>query len=599
MMKNYFFAFLLAFFLIPSGIVKSQYVVQSPWLQNPDLLIGYVEDCADFWMPVEDDVYGGFFTDVGKSGNILNFNQKGIVPLSRDAYGFVRAFMMTGNEEYLEYARSALDFMYEHLWDDNYGGWYKTCNRNGSSPYTGNKTAFDQHYALLGITACYEATGDTADLAMLMKGYEFNEQFLWDPDPLEFGYYDQVIPSGFIGFDKSFNATVDAITTHVYNLYLITGQQKYLDRLLELQENIIDRLVSNMDSQAIGFAEKYHTDWTIDESETQTLMGHVLKTGWCLGRIHRASPDEEAVLAAVKLVEDVLENGYDHVYGGPYKDYNRVTGELYMYGAIDTAKAWWQMEQAITSGFMLYDILGHDKYLKMADESLDFFMNHFVDPVYGEVYADRARDGGRVQYPGGFWDENKGNLYKAAYHSIETGYYSYLYGKLLVKGQPAVLYYRYEPMNETRTVNLTPLAIDFSRLRVSSVTKDGETYSQFDPANRILEIPSGVGGLFEVTYELAGSNDIADSPVPGLVDLRLYPNPASQYLNIDLVLNSRSNMTLNVISGAGMPVHSFDYTGLTEGRNHLRIECQGWPPGIYFITLIFDRGTATARAIIR
>lgn len=93
----------------------------------------------------------------------------------------------------------------------------------------------------------------------------------------------------------------------------------------------------------------------------------------------------------------------------------------------------------------------------MADESLKFFMEYFVDPVYGEVYADRSREGGRVSYSGGFWDENKGSMGKAAYHSIETAYYSYLYAKLVLQRDTARLYYHFKPVNFERQIRMNPV----------------------------------------------------------------------------------------------------------------------------------------------
>jgi mannose/cellobiose epimerase-like protein (N-acyl-D-glucosamine 2-epimerase family) len=81
--------------------VDAQYNTQSEHFNNPELLLDYVQDCANFWSGVEDTSYGGFFTDIGRSGNILNSSTKGLVSLSRNAYGFSRAFMMTGDTSYL------------------------------------------------------------------------------------------------------------------------------------------------------------------------------------------------------------------------------------------------------------------------------------------------------------------------------------------------------------------------------------------------------------------------------------------------------------------------------------------------------------------
>jgi mannose/cellobiose epimerase-like protein (N-acyl-D-glucosamine 2-epimerase family) len=260
-------------------------------------------------------------------------------------------------------AASALNFMKLHLWDTTYGGWFANSSRSGSNPDTGVKKAFDQHYAMLGLMAFWEAINDTLVAATMDQSYTFIEDALWDDDPVNFGYFDKVSRSGVQGNDKSFNATVDAITTHLWNLWLLTGETRYHDRLVQLQQNIQMHLIASMRDNGIGFAEIYHYNWSEKSSERQTIMGHVLKTGWSLARIYRMTGDESALASARLLVDHVLQKGYDHKFGGPYKDYDRISGEMYLYGASDTAKAWWQIEQAITSGLLLWEITREVKYL--------------------------------------------------------------------------------------------------------------------------------------------------------------------------------------------------------------------------------------------
>jgi mannose/cellobiose epimerase-like protein (N-acyl-D-glucosamine 2-epimerase family) len=596
-MKYHFYCIILFIFL--SFHAKGQYIPTSQWFQEPELLIDYVEDCAAFWQGTADLTYDGYFMEIARDGSTYNPNaSKSIVQHSRLAYGFVRAFMLTGNTEYLDHAEEALEFMQQNLWDEDYGGWFSTCSRTGTNPYQGNKTAFDQHYALLGLTAMTEATLDPEWSELLMDGWDFNESALWDDQQGRMGYFHEVTRTGADGSNKSFNATVDAITTHVYNLYLMTGEQKYLDRLLGLQANILDYMVGNMDEQAIGFPEHFNTFWDIDEGQRGSLMGHVLKTGWCLARIYRLQPDPEVISGAEKLIKDVLDHGYDHQYGGPYKDFDRITGQMQMYGAIDTAKAWWQMEQAITGGLLLWEITGKDEYIEMADESLDFFMKEFVDPLYGEVYADRARDGGRVYYPGGYWDENKAGLWKSGYHSIETGYYGYLYGKLLVNWEPATLYYYFEPAEE-QSVRMNPLAIDFDRLKIESVMLNGEAYNDFDENSRILNISPSQPGLFAVTYKISGSqstNEYADIPFDFT---GVYPNPFSSHANIRLSLDRSSDVELRLTNTLGQSLVFWKKNDLLAGRHNIPIRGEDLQAGIYFITITANGFSQTRRCIVR
>lgn len=485
----------LTLIIFPFSVpVHAQYLIKSPYLQNPEKAIEYVDSCATFWLNTHDDARGGYFTYIDRYGNVTGTN-KNMLTQTRNTYGFVRAYMLTGDMTYLSMARKGLDFLYQHVWDSVNGGWFGDLDINGNptTPYA-DKSVFDQHYALLGISAYYEATANTGDWQWLLDGYAHNENFYWDNRPSYLGYYDTADFDGLDGRNKSFNATVDAITTHILYLYLLTGDQTYKNRLEQLADQIINHLVAGMDSQAIGFVEKYDSDWNWNDDEPMTIMGHVLKTAWCLARIYHIDPNDAYIPTAEKLVSEVLQKGYDNEFGGPYKDYNRITGEMMMWGNPDILKTWWAMEQAVTSGLQLYGITGDTLYLRMADESLDFFMKYFVDHEYGEAYMDRTRSGG---FAG---NEEKGNEWKAAYHSIELGYYIYLYGNLFVKHQPVSLHYYFVESSEDRNILLTPLAIDDSQLRIQQVLWEGQPYVNYDPNNRILVLPADVNGHFKVTY---------------------------------------------------------------------------------------------------
>lgn len=549
-MKKYL---LLTILLLSSYKIFAQYTPTSPYLLNPELSIGYTDSCANFWLQTWDSSIGGFFTNIDKFGNVISGwgTNKNMLTQSRNAYGLVRAYMLTGDTTYLSYAKNALEWMYEHAWDNTHGGWIQELNINGVpiNP-TANKTAFYQHYALLGIAAYYEATGDTTAWNWLIRGYEHLENFYWDDRPAYLGYYDQTNYTNTTAWNKSFNATVDAITTHLLYLYLMTEEEIYKERLLEIAEEIKLRLVASMPSQAIGFVEEFDSDWNWNNGETMTIMGHVLKAGWCLARVNQLFPDTSYISAAEYLIDDVWQNGYDDEYGGPYKDFNRMTGEMLLWGLGDSAKAWWQMEQAIVAGLQMYNLTHEDWYLQMADETINFFMQFFVDHENGEIYENRKRRGGIA------WNEAKGNSGKSGYHSIETGYYTYLYGNLLYKFQPAVLHYNFEPLQIDREFNLTPLAVNDSGLVISQVLLEGQSYTNYNPTSRILILPAGTGGHFTVTYEPIITNIAPDdiALAEGFELKQNYPNPFNPSTTLSFVIGHSSFVSLKVYDVLGNEV---------------------------------------------
>jgi mannose/cellobiose epimerase-like protein (N-acyl-D-glucosamine 2-epimerase family) len=576
--------------------IAAQPVLQSEHLADPALLVDYVDTSARFWLNVYDaDDDGGFFTNVDREGNVINAwgRNKNVMTQSRDAYAMVRAFQLTGDEAYLDYARGALDFMYAHGWDTANGGWFDRLGETGTplNP-NDNKSAFHAHYALLGPMAMVEATDSALDAEWLDRGYDWNEDHLWDERTDFFGYYDRVGRSGGGATGKSFNATVDALTTHALQRYLLTGDAAYRTRLEELAANMRDRLVASMDEQAIGFAEKYDSNWIPLASEQLTIMGHVLKTAWCFGRLYEVLGDDEYLALGEQVAQHVLDRGYDHAYGGPYKDYNRVTGQMQLWGIPDTTKAWWQMEQAVMAGLELYRHTGEDRWLAMADETMDFFMTYFADPVYGEVYADRTRYGEPVPQ----WGDHKGDGNKAGYHSTELGYYAYLQATLFVHGAEATLHYRFDAVPEARALRLNPLDVAEGTLRLTRVLLDGQPYDDYDADALTLHLAAGVGGHFEVGFE--ATEPVAAEPPAGPAAFTLEaaaPNPFAGRTRLAYTLDRPMPVRLSVLDLLGREVAVLADGAQPAGRHVATWEAAGLPSGVYLVRLTTPAGTRTQR----
>ena len=590
-MNRYLIASLLL--LLGAGLCRAQ--ITCAYLQDPDRNIGYVDSCAAFWEGVWDDDLGGFYTNVNRSGSVTG-TAKNMLTQTRNAYGMVRAFMLTGDTQWLDLAHNALWWMHAHAWDETYGGWFAELDANGNPTNpNGGKSAFDAHYALLGLAAYVEATQNSTAYSWLLQGYDYLEETFWDDREDYFGYYDWVYRDGSNPHGKSFNATVDAITTHCLLLDLMQGDPAYRTRLNELADNIVIRLVGSMDEQAIGFAEEYNIDWVPDNSETMTIMGHVLKAAWCLGRVSRVTGNVHLLEPADRLFTNVWEMGYDHEYGGPYKDYNRLSGEMLMWGNPDTTKAWWQMEQAVMAGLELHGLLGDDQRpITMADSSLHFFMNHFVDHSYGEIYENRTRVGEET------WGTTKGNGSKAGYHSIETGYYSYLYGHLLYHGNNAGLYYRFESVEGDRQIQLTPIAVDPAGLEIASVTHNGSEYTDFTAETRMLQIPAGTGGVFYVEFA-PNANALPDAPAIQPEELRLlscYPNPFNAAINVEFELSRNSRVTVCVYNIRGQQVLQEQPVNYPAGRHQINLNLEEQPTGNYFLRLSTDAQSSTARVLL-
>jgi len=582
------------------NVCKSQYIVKSNYILDPDLNIDYVKKNVDFWIKYAyDPTYGGFYSSIGRDGTILNNNQKSLISQTRHGYGFTRAFMLTGDEKYLDYAASALKFLFDYGWDDVNGGWYCFAKRDGTidndRPWNPNtkKWGFQQQYATLGIVANYEATRDESVKIWLEKGINSLYTNMWDSRPGYEGYFEDATFDWSQKTGKGFTCTVDAISTNIELCYLTTKETKYKDRFKQLADVIVNRFIPTMDNPLVkvSYPGTFSTNWQPDlttKSSTSSI-GHFLKTAWCLGRAYLCDTTQTQYKAAAERILNETWSYqfgnytlWDHVNGGPFYAINVLTGE----GAKDyDNKDYWMLEQGFTGPMLNYYISKNPVYLQMADESINFFMNHLIDNEYGEIFSQMDPTGTIIR------NSTKGDDFKASYHSTEMGYYAYLYSNLYYLHKPANLYYRFAPKTTAQSISLTPIPMEDDLLRIKSVTLDGVDFTSFNATTRTLNIAANQGGKFKVTFEsiektATGLNSflkncitISPNPTPGIV----------RVMNMENV----SKITLIDVTG------KLFYQTYTNGQNSIQIDIAHLKSGVYFMSLVQKSGAIISKKVIK
>ncbi len=602
-MKKVLTVFILSFVFV--FYCDSQYVVKSKNILNPDLNIEYVRKNAEFWIKYAyDPIHGGFFSNIDRYGNItsyrdvhtgVTYKRKSLISQTRHGYGFSRAFMLTGDEKYLTYAKSALDFLFNYGWDADNDGWYCFAKSDGTidhgqwwDPNTG-KWGFQQHYALVGIIANYEATCDTTVKKWMDKGMNSINDHMWDSRAGYEGYYSDGSLNWSEKTGKGFTSTVDAITTNAELSYLVTQKQEYKTRLLQLADVIVDRFIPQMDNVKVLYPETYSSDWIVDLSSTDGSIGHFIKTAWCLGRAYLCDTTKtEYKDAAIKILDQTwsYKTGttsiWDHINGGPFNSINMTTGA---FGSGGDNKDYWTLEQGFTGPMINYYITKNQNYLQMADESINFFMKHQVDSVNGEIFSELDPTGTIVR------SGVKGDEFKACYHSNEMGYYAYLYSSLYYLHRPASLYYKFAASKTEQNITLNPIPIEDRCLQIKSVTLDGNVFNSFNAKTRTLKIAPNQGGKFKVTFESTPNILSAISEVPD-DKIKLFPIPTRGFIQIEGLENVRA-ISITDITGKVV------YEEQNNGQSSLRIDLQQLNTGIYFIILQQNTGTKTTRKIVK
>ncbi len=482
--------------------------ISSRYLMHPHKIIEeFMQPLAEFWSMAKDEEGGGFYSFIDEDGKLTGNTHKPFNSQSRIAYGFVKTFMVTGDTRYLELAEHALNFLYSHGWDQRNEGWFFSADRFGKIDQIPNewspndqKWSFLQHYSLLGPLAMVEATHDSKHVNWFKRGRKSLEDHFWDNRSTMTGYYnwnslDMNEPSG-----KGFTPTVDAITTHALNEFLIFQDDDARKRLNQLAKNTLRILKSREnESVKIGFAEEYNKDWEIDFSQTESSVGHALKVSWCLARINVLIPNHEYTEKAFEIVDHMIEiDGLD-------KNLVPNSGFHWNTESIDRLKDFWMLEQAVLAGLTNFHIQKNAQErklaLKMADSSLRFFFDHLVE--YDVSSNTFLGVNGVADENGTPVDRRKGHQWKTFYHAQEMAYFTYLYASLFLKQIPIELFYYFDFKND-RTITLTPIAYDKTKyhLQIESVTLKNKHYDNYDGIRRTIRVESTKKGIFKVRFKL-------------------------------------------------------------------------------------------------
>ena len=446
----------------------------------------------------------------GKKGDYLQETDT----ISRMVYGLASAYLLTGEEAFLEGAEKGAQYLCEHMRfydpDEDLIYWYHGIKVSGdreqkllTSEFGDDYDSlpmYEQIYALAGPMQTYRITGDprilfdaekTIDL--FDKYYKDNERggYFSHIDPITLDPRSPVLDKGNNRAKKNWNSVGDHAPAYLINLWLATGEEKYADFLADTADTICEHFPDYEHSPFVQ--ERFYDDWSHDTTwgwqQNRAVVGHNLKIAWNLMRIHHMRPKESYLALARKIAEIMPGVGSDRQRGGWYDVLERALapGEKQHRFVWHDRKAWWQQEQAILAYLILHGSLGDEAYLKHAREAAAFYNAFFLDHDDGGVYFNVMASG--LPYLVGT-ERLKGSHSMSAYHSTELCYLSAVYINLLATGQPMDFYFKPRPDGfKNRILRVSPDILPPGRVRLTAVEIDGKPYSNFDPAALTVKLP--------------------------------------------------------------------------------------------------------------
>lgn len=485
--------------------------------ENQGWWVRQIEELGDFYLqaqfgdgPID---YTDYRTTISLTGERASDNYRQETDtISRLVYGFASAYMMTGEDKFLEAAEKGTEYLREHMrfydLDENIIYYYHGIDVQGrrevkvfASEFGDDFDAipaYEQIYALAGPVQTYRASGDPRILHDAELTVDLFERFFLDEE--RGGYYSHIDPitldthSDSLGANKAkknWNSVGDHAPAYLINLWLATGEERY-QKMLEYTFDLITEHFPDYDNSPF-VQEKFYEDWSHDTThmwqQNRAVVGHNLKIAWNLMRMYGLEPKPAYEEFARKIAALMPEHGGDQQRGGWYDVMERLRkeGEDHYRYAFHDRKAWWQQEQGILAYLIMHGVLGDENYLATARESAAFYNAFFLDHDDGAVFFNVLANG--IPYLEGT-ERYKGSHSMSGYHSFELCYLASVYTNLLITKQPMTFYFKPLPNGfKDDVLRVAPDILPPGSVTLSEVWIDDKPYNNFDAEALTVTLP--------------------------------------------------------------------------------------------------------------
>lgn len=324
-----------------------------------------------------DDKYGGFYQIRSREGNYCEIegwrNEKRTYGNAFGIYGLAALYGLTLENEVLDLAKEAFNWIESHAYDSQYKGYFQFLTQEGQP--------FDKNSSYKTIAS----------------------------DAVEVGYKDQ-------------NSSIHLLEayTELYKVWKDKKLYNQLKSLLELIRDVITtpkgylQLFFERDWTPVSFRnaseEIRKANYQLDhvsfghDYETAFLM---LEASYTLGLIN----DVKTLQTAKKMLDHAIENGWDKINGG-FFDEGYYFSENDKCEIIKDTKNWWAQAEALNALLLFSKIFPQEqKYYLLFLKEWDYVKKYLIDHEYGDWYW------GSLEKEPFYRTAPKGTIWKATYHN--------------------------------------------------------------------------------------------------------------------------------------------------------------------------------------
>ncbi|MFA7691351.1 MAG: N-acylglucosamine 2-epimerase [Candidatus Hydrogenedentes bacterium] len=378
-----------------------------------------------------DPQYGGFLTYLDKDGNPTGETVKTMLCQARMIYTYSSVHRAgLGEGKFLEIASQGVDFLINHFLDKKNGGWYWTCEQDGT-PLDRAKIMYGHSFAIYCLSEYFMASGDRDALDLAENTYSVIKTRAADLQHGGFGEFFEEdwtakAPGVYGGDRKSLDVHMHLMEAFT-NLYEATGYHGHKTDTERVIKLIFERMMHPefgtgiaqfaydwTPLRAILFKNVWGSDRDVDDDEgrplNNTSFGHNVEFCWLLKHaLDILGQDVEPYKEPMRKIYDhCVQYGIDWERGGVYCE-GPNDGP-----ARERNKEFWQQAEALVGLLDACLILEDSKYWDAYENVHRFVMDHVINHEVGEWYPLFDENNNRL------WDY-MGHAWKINYHTVRAG----------------------------------------------------------------------------------------------------------------------------------------------------------------------------------
>lgn len=346
---------------------------------------------------------GLFLPHFDRQWRPLEPNYGTLVTQCRLLYNFCQGYALTKVPLYRDAVTRGVQFLRDHFRDRKYGGWYWSCNLDGTVRET-RKDGYGHAFVLFGLAHAYQCTGDQSLQDAISHTWEILTTRFRDP----YGGFHGKMTEAFKVTEKT---KAQNPVMHIFEALLAAGtvgkQAQLLGEARSVGDFVLGELVRVGDRR---LPEVYTVQWqelptNADGSGGRLDIGHAFEWAYLAAYATELGLPARFLAYANSFLTYAMALGFDWKNGGIYSPATD-KGEI-----VNQEKGWWEQCEAIRALVYFYKQQGRTELGGPLQRMLDFVKASMIDAQYGGWYP-RVGPGIDPQ------TLEKGNLWKVDYHVV-------------------------------------------------------------------------------------------------------------------------------------------------------------------------------------